>query len=214
MQLCLGSSCSQGRIWLCLGTSHSPGLCQGEFCLSLTTKLGDFCSPCHTGSLQLIPKGNQFTWFFVSCSDPRVILPEHFLHARRAGRKHSPVWDHNNVNQSLFITAHHGRQPMGCGPLPCAGTDLSCSQREANPCTGAITVPPARVSWDRCPDAVAGDFIPWPHRSSVTYESQSGMASSGPLDTEQGLGSDSLLDFLHDLPLWKAMMWCFLKQGL
>lgn len=131
MQLCLGSSCSQGRIWLCLGTSHSPGLCQGEFCLSLTTKLGDFCSPCHTGSLQLIPKGNQFTWFFVSCSDPRVILPEHFLHARRAGRKHSPVWDHNNVNQSLFITAHHGRQPMGCGPLPCAGTDLSCSQREA-----------------------------------------------------------------------------------
>lgn len=104
--------------------------------------------------------------------------------------------------------------PWDVGHCLVQGQTCPAAREKPNPCAGAITVPPARVSWDRCPDAVAGDFIPWPHRSSVTYESQSGMASSGPLDTEQGLGSDSLLDFLHDLPLWKAMMWCFLKQGL
>lgn len=46
----------------------------------------------------------------------------------------------------------------------------------------------------------------------MTSKSQPGMANSRAQDTGQDvcLGRDSLLDFLFDLPLWKAMIF-FLK---
>lgn len=80
---------------------------RGMFFFSLTTKQGRVCFPCHTGRLWLIPKGNQFTRFLSHA----LTLGLSFLHisACKEGWKHRPVWDHNNVDQSLFITAHHGR---------------------------------------------------------------------------------------------------------
>lgn len=81
---------------------------RGKFFFCLTTKQGNVCFPCDTGNLLLISKGNQFAWFFVSCSDPGIIVPEHFLPARRAGN----TTEFKTIimkTKCLFITAHHGK---------------------------------------------------------------------------------------------------------
>lgn len=73
---------------------------RGKFSFCVTVKQGDVWFPCHTGSLWLIPKANQFPWFLVSRSDPDTVLPARFPHARcEQGWERSPVWDRNNLDQ-------------------------------------------------------------------------------------------------------------------